>query len=105
MKKIISSVCLFLAAGSIVSSFACTTIIVGKDATTDGSVIISRNDDTDDAHSPYNLYRHPELKNKFEFQSNENKFVYTLPVGTLGYTAMPNYATMNKHNPSLKKRV
>ncbi|MEI6056820.1 MAG: C69 family dipeptidase [Lentisphaerota bacterium] len=103
MKTITIAATLLLAASSIIPSFACTTIIVGKDASTDGSIIISRNNDTEDPHTPNVLFRHPELKDNFQFQSNENKFVCTMPIGSLSYTAMPDATTIGKHNPSYEE--
>mgnify|MGYP006340746561 CR=1 FL=1 len=54
MKKIV----LGLSLASVASSFACTTIIVGKNATTDGSILVARNDDGGSANSPAHLVYH-----------------------------------------------
>lgn len=103
MRKTTIAVSLLLALGSIAQSFACTTIILGKDASKDGSLIIARNNDTEDPHSPNVLFRHPALKDDFQFQSNENKFVWSMPAGALSYTAMPDATTVGKHNPSYEE--
>lgn len=103
MKTITIAATLLLAAGSIIHSFACTTIIVGKDASTDGSIIISRNNDTEDPHTPNVLFAHPGRTEPFQFQSNENKFVWTMPAGSLACTGMPDATTLGKHNPSYEE--
>lgn len=78
---------LFLTA---VGAQACTTIIVGKQGTSDGSVLIARNDDGEDARTDQNkLVWHPSREDPAVFRSNVNKLVLELPGPGLGYMALP----------------
>jgi len=92
MKKIV----LVLSLASVASSFACTTIIVGKNATTDGSILVARNDDGGSANSPAHLvYHQPRAKGYLFSSVEENKYSYQLPDNLMGYTGMPDWSTRN----------
>ncbi len=49
--------CLFIVLYAVPAE-ACTTIIVGNEATADGSIIIARNEDNADASGVQNIVRH-----------------------------------------------
>ena len=70
MRTIGIAVLSFVVLSYAVSGIACTTIIVGKDATSDGSIIIARNEDSDGAVSPQNMIFHPSCKESWVFKSN-----------------------------------
>ena len=92
MKKIV----LVLSLANVASSFACTTIIVGKNATTDGSILVARNDDGGSANSPSHLvYHQPRAKGYLFSSVEENKYSYQLPDNLMGYTGMPDWGTRN----------
>ena len=70
---------------------ACTTILVGKDASYDGSTIIARNEDS--ANGEFNPKRFivvkPEEQPR-EYKSVISHLTITLPDDPLQYTAVPN---------------
>jgi len=74
------------------SSFACSTIIVGKQASTDGSIIVARNEDGDKGNHPVHYVRHPAIAKGFLFVSvQDNKFKYQMPDNLMSYTGMPDF--------------
>ena len=69
----------------------CTTIIVGRRATTDGSMIVARSDDWS-AVVAKRLKVHPAKgQGPEEFVSFNNGFRCPLPKEALGYMGMPPY--------------
>ena len=70
---------------------ACTTILVGKDASYDGSTIIARNEDS--ANGEFNPKRFIVVKpseQPREYKSMISHLAITLPDNPLQYTAVPN---------------
>ncbi|QNQ82816.1 C69 family dipeptidase [Lactobacillus sp. PV012] len=70
---------------------SCTSILIGKSATTDGSVIIGRNEDAKTAwpkHLAFN--QHEIIENNF-FKSKDNKFELTLPQEKYAYSSTPEW--------------
>lgn len=76
---------------SCASSFACTTIIVGKNASADGSILIGRNVDAGQGNHPVHYIKHAARPDAFTFTSVETKFTYAMPAGGLAYTGMPDF--------------
>ena len=71
---------------------ACTSMLVGKDASADGSVMIARNDDTFLPLTPQRFYMHPAWhgeKGK-KIKSWLNGFEMELPENGYRYNAVPN---------------
>jgi len=69
---------------------ACTSLIVGRAASADGSVYIARTDDTADARSTSNkLQYHPARGMPAVFRSNANGLTIELPAPGLAYFALP----------------
>lgn len=90
MKKLV----VLLGLAGVVNSFACTTIVVGKNATTDGSIVVARNDDGGSANSPtHYIYHKPQAKGYLFKSIEENKFTYQLPDNLMGYSGMPDWNT------------
>lgn len=90
MKKLV----VLLGLAGVASSFACTTIIVGKDASADGSILVARNDDGGSANMPsHYIYHKPQAKGYLFKNLEENKFTYQLPDNLMGYSGMPNWNT------------
>ena len=106
MKKALLTLTFSCMFGATLPAQACTTIIVGKGATTDNSIIVARNVDERVATSPQNPFRHPAQTEKYQFisnfpnNSNHSVFSWEMPPNTLGYFAFPQWDTFNKHNPS-----
>lgn len=69
---------------------ACTSILVGKKATVDGSVMIARNDDTFLPLTPQRFVMRPAIAQARQLVSNQNGFKGNLPANGLRYTATPN---------------
>lgn len=74
---------------------ACTSILVGKNASIDGTTMIARNDDTFHVLSPHRFYMHPAWKGEkgLTVKSPLNKFEATLPENGYRYNAVPNVDT------------
>ena len=74
------------------ATFACTSVLVGKNASADGSVIISRNEDSKTACAKHFVI-HPTTVNKANsiFKSKGNNFTYPLPSTSLKYSATPEW--------------
>ena len=69
----------------------CTTILVGKQASNDGSTMIARNDDSSNGKFTAKKFQviHPENMPRI-YKSVLSKFEVELPENPLQYTAMPN---------------
>ena len=75
------------------SVLACTTILVGNQATTDGSYIIARNADHSPLVNPH-WFNHPHQTNtQGTFKSNSNAFTYPLPAISLAYNSFSKAKT------------
>ena len=105
MRRLSAFVLAFSIATNSLPAYSCTTIVVGKQATVDGSIIIARNEDTDGANDPQNMARIPPRKAASLFvsnsiqNSNNNRFKWDMPPNALGYLAFPNWQSVGK--PSL----
>ncbi|MCK8606542.1 C69 family dipeptidase [Apilactobacillus ozensis] len=73
---------------------ACTSIIIGKKASTDGSIMIGRNEDCKASWPKHFVIHH---KKSFEkeniFKSNDNNFKIKLPLTRYKYSATPEWTT------------
>lgn len=76
---------------SCASTFACTTIIVGKNVSADGSILVGRNVDAGAGNHPIHFIKHAALAKGFTFQSVQSKFSYQMPDGLLSYTGLPDF--------------
>ncbi|MBE1724927.1 C69 family dipeptidase [Lactobacillus plantarum] len=76
---------------------ACTTILVGKKATVDGSTMIARNDDTFMPITPQKFIVHPAVHGRNEtLTSGKNGFTAPLPADGYRYQAVPNIEVAEK---------
>ncbi|SDB61733.1 Dipeptidase [Desulfonatronum thiosulfatophilum] len=94
--------CLFIAFYAAPTE-ACTTIIVGKEATADGSIIIARNEDNADASGVQNIVRHLPRKQAGLFRATDNDFSWPMYPNALGYTAFPKWQSQIQNNPSFEE--
>lgn len=70
---------------------ACTSVLVGKNASIDGSTMIARNDDTFLPLTPQRFYMHPAVSDRHEkWVSNQNNFTAPMPESGYRYQAVPN---------------
>ena len=69
----------------------CTTIIVGKKMTQDGSMIVARSDDWNAVNAKKFKVHPPQKQGPEEFVSFNNGFRCKLPKEALGYMGMPPY--------------
>lgn len=81
----------------ISSSFACTTLLAGSEATTDGSLIVARSADSN-ALKAQHFVIHPAKTNQTGMYRTQdfngaNNFSYPLPKNSLRYTTVPNWKT------------
>ncbi|AKP67948.1 C69 family dipeptidase [Companilactobacillus ginsenosidimutans] len=83
---------------------ACTSILVGKNASIDGSTMIARNDDTFDPINPQNFVMHPAVEGETgrKVKSYLNKFECELPADNYKWPAVPNvdYKTLGYYDES-----
>ncbi len=79
------------------SAFACTTILVGPEATADGSMLIARSADSN-AMKAQHFVVHPAAANqsgmyRTKDHNGANAFEYPLAKNALAYTTVPNWKT------------
>ncbi|KAI3438712.1 hypothetical protein D9Q98_001132 [Chlorella vulgaris] len=84
------STCLVLALATISTAQACTSYIVAAHASTDGSVLIGRNDDGEGAVAPNWLVHHPARDGPAPFTANLNSLTLLLPGPGLAYFSLPS---------------
>ncbi|EAR53860.1 pathogenicity island-encoded protein D [Photobacterium sp. SKA34] len=78
------------------STFACTTILVGSEASSDGSFIIARNADHSSLVNQHWFYHQPQTNEGGEFKSTGNGFTYALPKNSLGFSSFSKAKTNDK---------
>jgi len=101
---------LLLLSGSVILQLApahpvlaCTTILVGQEATADGSLIIARNEDNAGASDAQNIVRHGPRREALTFQANDNAFAWDLPPNALGYVAFPKWQSEDQKDLSFEE--
>lgn len=71
---------------------ACTSMIVGKDASIDGSIMIARNEDSKAAWPKnYVIHHHQDFSQPQTFTSKDNGFHMPLPQVRAAYSATPEW--------------
>ncbi|TDR76686.1 C69 family dipeptidase [Paludibacterium purpuratum] len=76
---------------SCASAFACTTIVVGKSVSADGSVLVGRNVDAGAGNHPIHFIKHDAVAKGFLFKSVQSQFTYQLPDHLMSYTGLPDF--------------
>lgn len=77
--------------GTVSSASACTTVLVGKKASTDGSTMIARNEDADTAWAKRYVYHQANSNGPTQYVSKYNKFTVDLPAEQQSYTSTPDW--------------
>ncbi|WP_125604494.1 C69 family dipeptidase [Lapidilactobacillus bayanensis] len=70
---------------------SCTSILIGKNATADGSVIIGRNEDSRTAWPKHLQFNTRTTQKNAIFKSKDNKFQMALPEVAFQYSATPEW--------------
>lgn len=76
---------------STVGRSSCTSILIGKKATVDGSVIIGRNEDAKTAWPKHLAFNPHQINKNNIFKSKDNKFQITLPNERFSYSSTPEW--------------
>lgn len=71
---------------------ACTSILIGKNATVDGSVMIGRNEDSRPAWPKHFVVHPAKTTPNATFKSTDNTFEMPLPEAAAKYTATPEWS-------------
>lgn len=78
-------------------SLACTTVLVGPEATADGSFFVGRNADSDALKAQYMVIHLAKKNQKGMYRTLDYKgatnFEYPLPENAMRYTTVPNWKT------------
>ena len=80
-----------LVIGTVVSAKACTTVLVGKKASKDGSTMIARNEDVDTAWAKHFVVHQATNNGPTQYVSKDNGFTIDLPSQALRYTSTPDW--------------
>ena len=71
---------------------SCTSILIGKKASSDGSVIVGRNEDSRTAWPKHLAFNQHQLADEAPvFKSRANKFQLTLPRESYAYSSTPEW--------------
>ena len=70
---------------------SCTSILIGKNATTDGSVIIGRNEDAKTAWPKHLAFNPHKITEDNIFKSKDNRFEIKLPSESFAYSSTPEW--------------
>lgn len=77
--------------GTVSSASACTTVLVGKNASTDGSTMIARNEDVDTSWTKHYVYHPATSGTNTQYRSTDNGFTVDLPTNAQSYTSTPDW--------------
>lgn len=77
-------------------AMACTTILVGSQATDDGSFIVARNEDYSATNAKHMIIHPSAHHQQGSFKSSVNDFTWPLVKDALGYTAIHDFDTHEK---------
>lgn len=90
MRRYVASAVTLLGMGKVL---ACTTLLVGNQASADGSFIIARNEDGS-ANNAKHMVIHPiSFHQQGEYRAHRNNFSWPLPETAMRYTAIHDFDT------------
>ncbi len=82
--------------GGTQAAQACTTLLVGDQASTNGAFFMARNEDYMAVWAKHFVLHPRQVNEKGEFHSNTDGFTYPYPKVSLAYTAMQDWDTQDK---------
>ncbi|PAK87271.1 peptidase C69 [Lentilactobacillus parakefiri] len=84
--------------GIFISANACTTVLVGKNVTTDGSTMIARNEDVDTSWAKHFIVHPATDSGPTQYVSKDNHFTVNLPAKAQRYTSTPDWQQIDGQN-------
>ena len=88
MKKLPLLACAIASLLGTQAANACTTLLVGNQASTNGAYYMARNEDYKAVWAKHFVLHPRTVNEKGEFHSNTDRFTYPLPKVSLSYTSM-----------------
>lgn len=82
---------------SVIAS-ACTTVLVGKDVSKDGSTLIARNEDVSTAWAKHFIVHQATSNGPTQYVSKDNNFTVSLPSQAQRYTSTPDWQQIDGQN-------
>lgn len=99
MKKTLAAALLAVSAGAAMMNAhpvkACTTLVIGKDATSDGSTIIARNEDLQTSWAKHFVVHQATNNGPTKYTSKGTGFTIDLPAQQQRWTATPDWDPSN----------
>lgn len=90
MKKYLAFAVTLLGMGKVI---ACTTLLVGNQASADGSFIIARNEDGSANNAKHKVIHPVAFHQQGEYKAHRNNFSWPLPETAMRYTAIHDFDT------------
>lgn len=80
-----------LVMSQVATASACTTVLVGKNASADGSTMVARDEDVDTAWAKHYVYHPANANGTTQYTSKDNNFSVDVPSEQQAYTSTPDW--------------